>query len=305
MIAPPLTLSVGAYPAERGWQWVADEATLTDELSTDPSRLADGQTVTRTVTLRAKGTLPEALPPRPVVSEPWLISFAAPVERRLILTADGPVSEAVWTWQLRPETGEPGVIPPAKIPFFNATTRRMDALEIPALPIGYASFYTNQVETGRFGPAARLAEAARPPRRPPRRRRASSSPARPPTPAAPPGRGLRRRWSPLRRWRLRRAARAGDLLAAPPPPRRDPPRRPRRRRPRRRRDLPPRHRASTPPPSAAPSAGARPRSAPATSRPARYGAAYCRGRRGIAAESRGGSVLAGFGKLGSLRDDRR
>ena len=83
-------------------------------------RVADGQTVTRTVTLRAKGALPESLPPRPVVSEPWLISFAAPVERRLILTADGPVSESVWTWQMRPETGEPGVIPPAKIPFFNA-----------------------------------------------------------------------------------------------------------------------------------------------------------------------------------------
>ena len=36
VVAPPLTLSVGAYPAERGWKWVAEEVTLTDELSTDP-----------------------------------------------------------------------------------------------------------------------------------------------------------------------------------------------------------------------------------------------------------------------------
>ena len=36
VVAPPMTLAVGAYPAERGWKWVAEEATLTDELSTDP-----------------------------------------------------------------------------------------------------------------------------------------------------------------------------------------------------------------------------------------------------------------------------
>ncbi|PJN94252.1 hypothetical protein CNY89_15605, partial [Amaricoccus sp. HAR-UPW-R2A-40] len=153
VVAHPLTLSVGAFPRERGWKLAAGAVTLTDELSADPSRLADGQTVTRRVTLRAKGVLPEALPPRPVVSEPWLISFAAPVERRLILTEDGPVAEAIWTWQFRPETGEPGVIPPVTIPFFNTETRRMDAVEIAALPIGYASFFTGQVRTGRFATA--------------------------------------------------------------------------------------------------------------------------------------------------------
>lgn len=210
--ASPLTLAVGAYPAERGWPWVAEEVTLTDELSTDPARLVDGETVTRRVTLRARGTLPEALPPRPIVSEPWLISFAAPVERRLVLTAEGPVSEAVWVWQFRPETGEPGVIPPARIPYFNAATRQMDSVEIPALPVGYASFYSNQVETGRFDMAARLAAAGALAaglvagagiilaRQAPETGRAAWA-------------GLLRRWSPVRRWHLRRAARTGDLVA--------------------------------------------------------------------------------------------
>ena len=198
--ASPLTLSVGAYPVERGWPWVSEQVTLTDELSTDPARLVDGETVTRRVTLRAKGTLPEALPPRPIVSEPWLISFAAPVERRVILTAEGPVSEVVWVWQFRPETGEPGVIPAMSIPYFNASTRRMDSVGIAALPVGYASFYSNQVQTGRFGAGARLAGAALVlARQAPDTGRAAWS-------------ALRRRWSPLRRWRLRRAARAGDLL---------------------------------------------------------------------------------------------
>ncbi len=166
VVAPPLSLSVGAYPVERGWHWVADDVTLTDELSTDPSRLADGETVTRRVTLTAKGALPEALPPRPIVSEPWLITFAAPVERELILTEDGPVSEVIWVWQFRPETGEPGVLPPVTIPFFNAATRAMDAVEIAPLPIAYASFYTDQVQTGRFGTAEQPRRGRRPPRRP-------------------------------------------------------------------------------------------------------------------------------------------
>lgn len=231
VVAPPLTLSVGAYPGARddvapplsiadgppqeghgGWHWVADAVTLTDELSTDPARLADGETVTRRVTLRARGTLPEALPPRPVVSEPWLITFAAPVERRLILTEEGPVSEVIWVWQFRPETGEPGVIPPVTIPYFNATTREMDAVRIAALPIGYASFYTSQVRTGHFGGPERLAEAGALlaglvaggalilSRRTPDTTRAAVA-------------RLVRRWSPASRWRMRRAARTGDLLA--------------------------------------------------------------------------------------------
>lgn len=213
VVAPPLSLSVGAYPVERGWHWAADAVTLTDELSTDPSRLADGETVTRRVTLRAKGTLPEALPPRPIVSEPWLITFAAPIERRLTLTDDGPVSEVVWTWQFRPETGEPGVLPPVEIPFYNATTRAMDRVEIPALPIAYASFYTSQVQTGRFDTAGRLAEAAA----------LATGLAlgtalalrrHIPDATASRWRRLARRLSPTRRRRFHRALRDGDLLTA-------------------------------------------------------------------------------------------
>lgn len=210
--APPLSLAVGAYPAERGWKWVAEAATLTDELSTDPSRLADGETVTRRVTIRAKGALPEALPPRPVVSEPWLITFAAPVERRLILTEEGPVSELVWTWQFRPETGEPGVLAPVRIPWFNAATRRMDALEIPALPIAYASFYASQVQTGRFDARAYAAAAAALAAGIGAGAAFALTRAAPDTSRAGLAR-LRRRWSPLLRWRMRRALGAGDLLA--------------------------------------------------------------------------------------------
>lgn len=149
--ARPMALSVGEYPAQRGWHLAARALELTDELSTDAARLADGQVVTRRVTLRALGALPEHLPPRPVVSENWLITFAPPVQRNLLLTADGPVAELVWTWQFRPHTGEPGVLEPVRIPWFDTSQRRLQVAEIPALAIGYASFYTGQVPTGRLG----------------------------------------------------------------------------------------------------------------------------------------------------------
>lgn len=149
--AQPLALSVGEFPALKGWHLTARAVELNDRLSTDPAHLVDGETVTRTVTLRALGALPEHLTPRPVVSENWLITFAAPVKRTLILTADGPVAEAVWTWQFRPHTGEPGVLEPVKIPWFSTVTRKIETVEIPALSIGLASFYTGQTPTGRIG----------------------------------------------------------------------------------------------------------------------------------------------------------
>lgn len=149
--ARPLTLSVGEFPALKGWHFTARKLELTDDLSTDAARLTDGQIVTRRVTLRALGALPEHLPPRPVVSENWLISFAQPVERNLILAPEGPVAEVVWTWQFRPHTGEPGVLDPVKIPYLDTTTHRLAHVEIPALAIGYASFYTGQVPTGQIG----------------------------------------------------------------------------------------------------------------------------------------------------------
>lgn len=209
--AKPLTLSVGEFPALRGWHLAARAVELTDELSMDAARLADGEVVTRKVRLRVLGALPEHMPPRPVVSENWLITFAAPVERSLTLTAKGPLTEVLWTWQFRPHTGEPGLLEPVEIAYFNTVNRRVETVEIPALAIGYASFFTGQVPRGQIAPGQvwllagfaglglllGMAVAA--------------------TRLSPEvtGRGWRRmraRWSPLLRLALWRAQRRGDLL---------------------------------------------------------------------------------------------
>ncbi|WP_299359881.1 hypothetical protein [uncultured Paracoccus sp.] len=211
--ARPLAVSVGEFPALKGWHMTGRAVELTDEVSTDAARLADGQLVTRTVRLRALGALPEHLPPRPVVSENWLITFAAPVERKLTLTEAGPVAEAVWTWQFRPHTGEPGMLDPVKIPFFNTREHRLDAVEIPPLAIGLASFYTGQRPTGRVG-AGQIAFLSGVTlagllgglgvglwRLAPDLTRSGF-------------RRLRSRWSPFLRVQLLRARRRGDLLGA-------------------------------------------------------------------------------------------
>jgi hypothetical protein len=214
--AQPITIAVGPMPDDPpfekpwGWRFAASKVTLTDELSTDPAQLVDGETVTRTVTLRAEGALPEMLPPRPVVGAPWLITFTGPVEQELERDENGLASTVIWKWQFRPETGEPGVLPPVPIPYFNTVTRKVEAVEIPALPIGYASFENSQVPGGEMGGPTRFAymgalglgvagglvlgtlgvEGG----------------------AGWLGRAWRRR-SPLPLWRLRRVARMGDLLA--------------------------------------------------------------------------------------------
>lgn len=209
--ARPLDLSIGEFPEVKGWRFTASLLELTDEISTDAARLADGEIATRTVTLRALGALPEHLPPRPIVSEPWLITFTPPVERDLELTPAGPVAKVVWTWRFRPETGEPGVLESVKIPWFDTRAHKMETVEIPALAIGYASFYAGRAPTGRvsagqvwalggltlLGCVGGLGLAAR-----------RLAPER----TAEAWRRARRRWSPLVWWTLWRARRRGDLL---------------------------------------------------------------------------------------------
>jgi hypothetical protein len=153
--APAVSLAVAPYPGE-GVPLSARTLTVEDTLSAAPGALRDGETLVRRVTLRAEGTLPHMLPPRPVLRAPWLISFAAPEQRDMRPTAAGPVTTVVWEWHLRPTTGEPGVLPPVAIPWFDTASRTMRTAEIPALPFGYASFHDNRSGTGRLpaGPTA-------------------------------------------------------------------------------------------------------------------------------------------------------
>jgi hypothetical protein len=155
--AEPLTVQVAPFPAESA-PLAARSLTVEDTLSTSPGKLQDGESLIRRVTLHAYGTLPHLLPPRPAIREPWLISFTAPEVRKMKPSPEGPETTIVWEWHLRPKTGEPGVLPPIDIPWFDTTARRMKTAEIPAVPFGYASFAANRAGADRL-PGVQLAIA--------------------------------------------------------------------------------------------------------------------------------------------------
>ncbi len=133
-----------ASPATVVTPLAARNVTIEDTLSAVPGNLRDGETLVRRVTLKAEGTLPHLVPPRPAIREPWLISFAAPEQREMQLTPAGPVTTVTWEWHLRPKTGEPGVLPAVTIPWFDTAARQMREAEIAAIPFGYASFRDNR-----------------------------------------------------------------------------------------------------------------------------------------------------------------
>lgn len=149
----PVTVEVRAAPAGASDDWLPVRALeLSDGWSAEAGRLADGQSVERRVVLRALGATPEMLPEQPALREPWLITFTPPEQRDLQVTPQGPVTTIVWTWTLRPVTGEPGVLPEVAIPWFDTAARAARNATIPAAPIGYASFADNAGTGWRAGP---------------------------------------------------------------------------------------------------------------------------------------------------------
>lgn len=136
------TLTVRPYPGT-GRPMAARALTLTDELSAEPGRLRQDEVLTRRVTIEALGALAHHLPPRPDLQQPWLISFTQPEIRETVPTAAGPVSRVVWEWQLRPRTGEPGVLPAVAFEWFDTSSRRLEVAAMKPIPFGYAGFGSN------------------------------------------------------------------------------------------------------------------------------------------------------------------
>lgn len=141
IVAEPVIVRVAPRPGPQdGWWLPARELEITDTWNRDPATLRDGETVTRSVRLSVLGVLPPVLPPRPAMRERWLITFSAPEKRSVELTPNGPISTVDWSWELRPITGEPGVIRRYPIKWFDTKSRRFREAEIEPAPFGYASF---------------------------------------------------------------------------------------------------------------------------------------------------------------------
>lgn len=140
--APPVTLNVRPFPG--GYRpLAASRLSLTDELSALPGQLQKDEVLTRRVTIEALGALAHALPPRPDLRQPWMISFTAPETRETVLTEAGPVARLVWEWQMRPHTGEPAILPGAGFPWFDTDSRQLEIAPLKPIPFGFAGFGAN------------------------------------------------------------------------------------------------------------------------------------------------------------------
>ncbi|QDL94088.1 protein BatD (plasmid) [Paroceanicella profunda] len=150
--SPAVSFEVRPAPAgaEAGWL-PARAVELSDHWSRDASRLTDGDSVERRVVLRVLGATPQMLPEQPPMRAPWLITFTPPETRDMQLTPAGPVTTVVWTWTLRPITGEPGVLPEVVIPWFDTGEDVAKTVRIPPGAIGYAGFTGNATDRWRSG----------------------------------------------------------------------------------------------------------------------------------------------------------
>ena len=140
--APEITLNVLPFPGNHR-PLSASKLTLTDELSAEPGQLKQNEVLTRRVTIEAQGTLGHYLPPRPDLSQPWMISFTAPEERETTITDQGPVARVIWEWQLRPHTGEPAILPGTGFAWFDSANRQVKIAPLDPIPFGFAGFGAN------------------------------------------------------------------------------------------------------------------------------------------------------------------
>lgn len=138
----PATLAIAPYPAP-GLPLAAYNLKVTDELSGDPARIRDSETIQRRITITAENTMAHFLPPRPDLREKWLISFTSPEIRETRLTEKGPLAYVQWEWSLRPITGEQGTLPPMRFSWFDLAKHEMRGAITPPIVFGYGQVGAN------------------------------------------------------------------------------------------------------------------------------------------------------------------
>ncbi|PWB94906.1 BatD family protein [Methylosinus sporium] len=125
---------------------------MTDAWEPAPDKIPFGETARRTLTVEAEGVTADRLPALPNFRAPGIITFAAPVERRTIVTDKGPIAHAVYRWSVRPVSAVPAFAPAIRIAWFDVATRRMREALAPERRVAFA-------EAGRERVAARLRES--------------------------------------------------------------------------------------------------------------------------------------------------
>lgn len=161
----PMTIDVSPAPPgseAMSWWLPAWSLTATETWSTPPEALDIGRSTRRTITLTAVGLMDDQLPPIEKPAVPGLIVFPGPTLRsakvglgpnqiriweqplrerslkrpnrleEIASDVDGPVSTVSYTFDIRPSTGEPVLLPAVTIPWFDSSAGVIRTIEIPA-----------------------------------------------------------------------------------------------------------------------------------------------------------------------------
>jgi len=119
------------------WWLPAKAVIVSDKWEPPPDRIPFGETARRVLTIEAKGVTADRLPPPPVLRAPGLISFLGPVDRQTIVTDDGPVARASYSWNVRPVSVAPTTAPAIHIPWFDVAARKMRDAAAPEREVAF------------------------------------------------------------------------------------------------------------------------------------------------------------------------
>jgi hypothetical protein len=121
---------------------------IVDRWEPEPDKIPFGETAKRIVTVEAEGVTADRLPPLPSFRAPGVITFAGPVERRTIVTDNGPIGRAVYRWNVRPVSATAAVAPPIHLRWFDVSARTMREAAAPERRIAFIDTTQEPQPTG-------------------------------------------------------------------------------------------------------------------------------------------------------------
>lgn len=126
----------------------AKEVRITDRWEPEPDKIPFGEMAQRILTIEADGITADRLPPLPDFRAPGVITFAAPVERRTIITDQGPVGRAVYRWNLRPVSTSPAFAPSIRVSWFDIAARTKREAVVPEQRVAFVEAVRPESEAG-------------------------------------------------------------------------------------------------------------------------------------------------------------
>jgi hypothetical protein len=136
----PLEIEVRDHDGVGGagdWWLPARSVKITDTWEPLPDRIGLEETARRTLTVEAAGITADRLPPPPNLRAPGVITFAGPVERKTVVTTEGPIAHAVYRWDIRPVSDAAAAVPAIHLPWFDIVERRMRDAAVPEQRVSF------------------------------------------------------------------------------------------------------------------------------------------------------------------------